>query len=95
MQGMIDMALLLIEESTKSIQRFISTTVVISCICSAQTNKQTNTSARWEGRWVQKKMLGWYDERDRNIFTHLEVTRQEHRGQHWHVPLAEVDILID
>ncbi len=59
------------------------------------TNKQTNTSARWEGRWVQKKMLGWYDERDRNIFTHLEVTRQEHRGQHWHVPLSEVDILID
>jgi hypothetical protein len=40
-------------------------------------------------------MLGRYDERDRNIFTHVEVTRQEHRGQHWHVPLPEVDILID
>jgi hypothetical protein len=93
MQGMIDMALLLIEESTKSIQRIISTTVVISCIYAV--HKQTNTSARWEGRWVQKKMLGRYDERDRNIFTHVEVTRQEHRGQHWHVPLSEVDILID
>jgi hypothetical protein len=28
-------------------------------------------------------------------FTHVEVTRQEHRGQYWHVPLSEVDILID
>jgi hypothetical protein len=45
------MALLLIEESTKSIQRIIiSTTVVISCICSAQTNKQTQ--ARAMGRKV-------------------------------------------
>jgi Flp pilus assembly protein TadD len=49
MQGMIDMALLTIEESTKSILRIISTTVVINCICSAQTNKHKRAMGRKVG----------------------------------------------
>ncbi len=49
MQGMIDMALLPIEESTTSILRIISTRVVINCICSAQTNKHKHVMGRKVG----------------------------------------------
>jgi hypothetical protein len=49
MQGMIDMALLTIEESTKSILRIISTTVVINCICNAQANKHKRAMGRKVG----------------------------------------------
>lgn len=50
MQGMIDMALLPIEESTKSILRIISTTtVVINCLCSAQTKKHKRAMGRKVG----------------------------------------------
>jgi hypothetical protein len=72
MQGMIEMALLPIEESTekKSILRImLTTTVVINCICSAQ-NKQTNTSATMRRRVgaIQIQGLG---------FAHIET---ESRG---------------
>jgi hypothetical protein len=62
MQGMIDMALLPIEELTgkkKYTENHLTTTVLINCICSAQTHKHKRaTMRRRVGAQVQKKMLG-------------------------------------
>ncbi len=65
--------LLPIEESTgkkKSILRIFSTTVVINCICSAQTIQQTNKNAAGRGKWarVQKKILGLPGDDDTEMF---------------------------
>jgi hypothetical protein len=58
-------------------------------------NKQTKKyiQARREvGR--SKKML--YDGDDlTEIFTHVQVARQPHLGQHLHVPLSQADMVID
>jgi hypothetical protein len=72
------MALLLIEESKgkKSILRIIlSTTVLINCICSAQTNKHKREDEKEGGRVGAEEDVRVEPLTTRNVFTHVEVAR--------------------
>jgi len=64
-----------------------------------RTNKQTNKHQRGGkvGAWVQKVLEGRGEEgrTTQKYFTHVQVARQPHLGQHLHVPLSQADIVMD
>ncbi len=60
-----------------------------------QTNKHQRPGAK-VGAWVQKVLEGAGRRgTTQKYFTHVQVARQPHLGQHLHVPLSQADIVMD
>ncbi len=61
-----------------------------------QTNKHQRAGGK-VGAWVQKVLegAGRRGTTTQKYFTHVQVARQPHLGQHLHVPLSQADIVTD